>query len=456
MTDARDVASAGAMAVSHMKWSATLKANEAAACVRALRHIGGDEALAALRDYAKDSRQTVRAELLRTWDFFDSEEYASEVLSRMPALEGTLVLTRKPTLAGLHALSWIRGLELARPALGIDLSELSSLKSLESLVLDDVVEPAGVKALAALSSLRTLAIRNSLIKDELPIGKLERLTRLVLIGGDAHLGKDSLRELRELNELEIVGIHKLAAMPTLREDNQLGSINISMCSALENIDTLRYAKNLRRMRLIRCPLLTNMTVLRDLPQLTELVIRGVDSARSLRISLNHSAKIQRLAIDAKAVQALGDLRNMEPIGELAIFGLDKEDDLEPLIRARRQGAISTFMPRDISPLARVEHIAALSIASPLKGKLESMNVISQLRMLRVLSLSGRWVDVDFGVLERTASVKEFDLSRYTGPMTPELLSRLRNASMIKISRWHVAHLERGGLRRLPKNVVVLQ
>ena len=49
------------------------------ACIRALALIGSDLALDMLEGYANDLRQLVINELLRAWDYFDRETYASRI-----------------------------------------------------------------------------------------------------------------------------------------------------------------------------------------------------------------------------------------------------------------------------------------------------------------------------------------------------------------------------------------
>ena len=52
------------------------------ACIHALVHIGSEEALKALKDYAEDAQSAAINELLRGWDVFDRGVYIRSVLSQ--------------------------------------------------------------------------------------------------------------------------------------------------------------------------------------------------------------------------------------------------------------------------------------------------------------------------------------------------------------------------------------
>jgi hypothetical protein len=77
MTEAKDLASAGELAVPYLVRGERWRAGWTAASVRALALIGGEAALDALEGYASHERQTVTDELLRCWSMnYLPDEYA--------------------------------------------------------------------------------------------------------------------------------------------------------------------------------------------------------------------------------------------------------------------------------------------------------------------------------------------------------------------------------------------
>jgi energy-coupling factor transporter ATP-binding protein EcfA2 len=84
ISEAKEVASAGELAVPLLAQFHAESARVAASCVRALTLIGGDDALNALAAYGRDGRVTVAEELIRAWESFDAAEFGRRVLANSP------------------------------------------------------------------------------------------------------------------------------------------------------------------------------------------------------------------------------------------------------------------------------------------------------------------------------------------------------------------------------------
>ncbi|WP_164745254.1 NACHT domain-containing protein [Georgenia faecalis] len=184
MSDARAIASAGELAVPALRSHRRALAGETAACVRALALIGGESALAAIEQYAGDRRKTVFRELLRAWQMFDAEEYATRVIARSPLspkgfetgdsrhvqavrhLRGPIPITLRPArtwadLPGVGGSDHVVALDLSFNSALRDLSGLESLRNLRSVNLLYCRALENVDALRRCTAMRSLRARGT-------------------------------------------------------------------------------------------------------------------------------------------------------------------------------------------------------------------------------------------------------------------------------------------------------
>ena len=85
-SEARVLSTAGDLSIPLLKRFSGQRAQCAAACVRALRLIGSDDALEVLEQYGADKRSTVIQEIVGAWQAFDRERFAQRVLSQTPGV----------------------------------------------------------------------------------------------------------------------------------------------------------------------------------------------------------------------------------------------------------------------------------------------------------------------------------------------------------------------------------
>ena len=220
MTEAKDLASAGELAVPFLASGRNGWATAAAACVRALSLIGGEAALSTLERYRDDTRVRVRDELLKAWELFDPEEYARRVLPDVRNLELTtsrsvlLLLLRASHLIHLKSLSLdnFRGMGIG------DLSPLTQLTNLSSLSLSRFEHVSDLSPLAQLTNLSSLSLSGfGQVSDLSPLAQLPNLPRLDL----RHLPQVSdlspLAELTNLSSLKLGGLPQVSDLSPLAE-----------------------------------------------------------------------------------------------------------------------------------------------------------------------------------------------------------------------------------------------
>jgi Leucine-rich repeat (LRR) protein len=312
MTQARLVASAGDLAVPLLaQYSGShVLSTTAASCVRALSLIGGEQALAAMPDFANDRRVTVHREVIRGWGFFDAEAYSRNVLADCPFPRG-LRLQSPYSLKWVPYLSRLRNLEFVYPGPGetdIDLAPVAGRRNLDRLRIVRA-RPQTLAPVAALRQLRTLELSAcSGVVNLDALASLDRLRRLNLFNvRDLH----DVRAVRSLDELRVVslwGAHRVAELePLIRP--QLTALTVTLPAHLDNLDVLRGA-----------------------PALTEL---RVDAERLQRIdAVQRMPELQRLLLDsAKGLRDLDAIAGLEDLFYLYIAQAEDLEDLDGLGRA---------------------------------------------------------------------------------------------------------------------------
>jgi hypothetical protein len=135
MTEARAVASAGPLAAPLLTQYCEGLATTAAACVRTLCLIGGEQALTSLEAFRLDRRVTVRRELVRGWDSFDRTEYARRILADSMQFPGSLEIDEIEKLSAISFVPQISAVRFnASQALG-SLATLPNLNRISGLSL---------------------------------------------------------------------------------------------------------------------------------------------------------------------------------------------------------------------------------------------------------------------------------------------------------------------------------
>ncbi|GGV04448.1 NACHT domain-containing protein [Streptomyces spectabilis] len=183
MREARALAETGTLLLGLLPAAETLTGDAEVTTVHAICRIGGDAALARLREFLDTPQSAVRAQLLAHWDRFDTDAYAEEIVRPLLAAGACEAVTvRSP--AELKALSALSGYE--RVALQGDFSERDILDALTPGTLRELrlrgnLRLTGLDFLAAFPALETLALHGCrAVSDTAPLTRLPRLRRLTL------------------------------------------------------------------------------------------------------------------------------------------------------------------------------------------------------------------------------------------------------------------------------------
>lgn len=173
----------------------------AAAVLRTLALVGGEEAWQKIRPFTAMHQSTVVEELLRGWRTFDfSEEYAADLLSKVDFGERVLNVHRWGMLSPLRHLTTLRAVKLIG-----DLALVS--------------DRDGMRPLAALQRLRRLEIAsNEIVRDLHPLADCAVLRVLIISGYSA------LRDLSGLKGSPVQELRLLTIGRTVHGYPSLGTL----------------------------------------------------------------------------------------------------------------------------------------------------------------------------------------------------------------------------------------
>jgi hypothetical protein len=257
MTEAQAVASAGELAIAHLRQFTSALASSAAACVRALTLIGGDRSLDALSAFGDDRRVTVARELIRSWSYFDAEAFASRVLANSVLDGGFLQIKSLPQLKGAAALRnlthlwcFVRDLDsvsdliavignlhtLSLGAAHIEELDVTTAQHLTTLSVTRCPKLTSVELGNALVTLAAMKL-SSLQIEELDVAGANRLVELSITNCARLATLESIRALPLLSEisLDCVGIDDLSPLASLPS---LSSIHVVECPKIESVEAL--------------------------------------------------------------------------------------------------------------------------------------------------------------------------------------------------------------------------
>ncbi|KUF14337.1 NACHT domain-containing protein [Streptomyces silvensis] len=183
MREARALAETGTLLLGLLPGAQSLTGDAEVTTVHAICRIGGDAALARLREFVTTTQPAVRTQLLAHWDRFDTDEYAEEIIEPLLAAGAGEAVTVR-SAAELKALSAMSGYE--RVVLQGDFSEQDIVDSLDADGLrelrlrgNELLTSLGF--LSAFSDLRALALNGCrAISDTAPLTRLPLLGRLTL------------------------------------------------------------------------------------------------------------------------------------------------------------------------------------------------------------------------------------------------------------------------------------
>ncbi|MDO0911520.1 NACHT domain-containing protein [Streptomyces sp. DT2A-34] len=181
--------------------------------VRTVALIGGEEALRLLAGYTRDRRDPVITELIHAWGYFDAEDYATQVLARLPLRGRNAVITHSGQWNAVRRLASVDGLSVKHPV--SDFAMLTGLPPLRRLLVFQVEGEADLTDLKAQPSLTSLVLLGTGSMRHLEaLGELPRLRQLYL----GLAGTPSLADLRlgpKVTDLSLWDLEATASLAPL-------------------------------------------------------------------------------------------------------------------------------------------------------------------------------------------------------------------------------------------------
>lgn len=232
VTEARDWASAGELAIPFLSYSQKHYVKVSASCIRALAFIGGETALEALKSYAVDYRVMTLKELMRASESFEEEDYVRSVLEA--------VEVRHLVMGGVTSL------------IGI-----SHFKHLENLSIYGYPIIRDISPLAKLVNLIHLAIYDSTIFDFSPLENLSELSHLTIRNSwiayshrDKFLDLNTFSKFKNLKFLYLGGFAGLQNFEALSQSTNLQEVWLQNIESQIDLEPLINSKSLKKIRFI--------------------------------------------------------------------------------------------------------------------------------------------------------------------------------------------------------------
>ena len=259
ITEAKELASAGEIAVPYLANHTTAKVQYTAACVRALAVIGSDAALDVMVQYAADWRHGVIEEILRAGDNFDFPEYARKILSRRREVSVPRGVEDLTPLAGMTAL---QSLDLAGCSRVTDLKPIAGLSTLKSLNLMRCKGVIDLNPIAGLTALRRLNLSDcEHLSDLTPVATLTALQRLNIDGCAGGGDLTPLAGLTALEKLDMANLEGVTHLTSLAGLTGLRTLNLSQCAGVTDLTPLASLTALQSLNLSTCTGVTDLTPL---------------------------------------------------------------------------------------------------------------------------------------------------------------------------------------------------
>jgi len=294
MYSARALAAAGELAVPYLtKQYNQVDTNSGigVACIHALVHIGSEEALKALKDYAEDAQSAAINELLRGWDVFDRGVYIRSVLSQALRNMSSVQLNRFISIGGFQYLDNLNSMDLSKCALATEIVLLLNPNKLTRLDLSYCPEINKLDFLLNLNKLTELNLVGcEQVRDLRPLAKMTQLTRLNLAGCSKIEELRALEGLTQLTRLNLTGCSQLRNLSPLGKLTQLIELSLASCDQLHDLSPLTKLTQLAILDLSYCRQLKDFTPLNQLSKLQRLLLRGF-SPKQIPLSI-----IQKIGI----------------------------------------------------------------------------------------------------------------------------------------------------------------
>jgi hypothetical protein len=209
LTQARELASAGPLAIPYLAPRIGERAAYSAARIRALALIGGPEALEMIEAFAGEQRQTVTDELMKSWDRFDQDEFAQRIVAKMAGQIESVNLRQSLTRYDFPMFQAVRRLSIANGSNLVTLKELQPLTNLQILLLQRCQNLTDIQPILSFSELFQFSITNTPrlgFDDISPLCGATGLRNLALSGCEGIKNLEDLVRLDKLSSLKLIDL----------------------------------------------------------------------------------------------------------------------------------------------------------------------------------------------------------------------------------------------------------
>jgi hypothetical protein len=343
-----------------------LSAAAARAVVRTAWLVNGSGALDLIAGYGGDTRDEVQEELVKGWEYFDPELYATKVLAETPL--GGVRLAEARLVPALRHLRRLTSLTLDARTV-TDLSFLRGLdQPLSRLTVFDLTS-GDLEALSACAASLTglTATIRAKVEDFTPLHRLRRLK--VLTFGAVFDDLDFVEDLPELSSLSLHWLANITDLSPLAAQSALTSLALNECRGLTNVDDVPIARSLKSLSLVSSAVSAGIEGLAErAPGLTTLHLNHSEGVNDIR-------RLAPLGLTTLGLWGCRGITDFTPLaGMRALDFLDVEDthiaDLTPVGELSR---LETLWLRgcenitDLTPLAGLPELRRLYIADIAPG-----------------------------------------------------------------------------------------
>jgi GTPase SAR1 family protein len=236
--EAKDLATAGELAVPYLVRNNKHSPEIRAACVLTLASIGGSAAFDILEEYTNDTCLEVIENLWQAWNFFEGEyreAYVQQVLSHMTNGPKLFSLSNFTSFNDFLYFTQLTNLSLTNCQRISDLAPLSTLTQLTTLDLGDCQHISDLAPLSTLTQLTTLSLSNcEKISDLAPLSNLAQLTTLSL-SNCSIADLKPLSSLTQLTTLDLSDCQEIRDLAPLSNLTQLTNLNLNDCQFINSL-----------------------------------------------------------------------------------------------------------------------------------------------------------------------------------------------------------------------------
>lgn len=275
LTEAKVLSSAGDIAINFMGDLNTLKADKTISCIRTLALIGSELAFDKLSKIELESRKTVVNELIRSWSYFDTTNYAKKILLKHSKNIEFLSVNSKEQMTTLHYFSNLKVLSIRYEIETDDLKHINKLNNLERVDIDNAYNINNLNSIEENTCIKILCIWN-ISKNAL--SGIESLKNIkdVIIHCYWQADTSHIKNLKNLERLVVINCHTID-LSGLNSCNNIKYISINEFEEITNLNT---TPTITQLNITRSKS-SNLTFMKSLPNIESLQIEYFPNIKNL-------------------------------------------------------------------------------------------------------------------------------------------------------------------------------